>query len=43
MAVVLSVGSISEMAMYGMDLAALLFTIPLMAGIMGFKPETRSL
>ncbi|MEM7383198.1 MAG: sodium:solute symporter family protein, partial [Bacteroidota bacterium] len=40
--VVLAVRDIFKIAMYGMDLAALLFTIPLMAGIMGLKTEARS-
>ena len=40
--VVLAVRDILKIAMYGTDLAALLFTIPLIAGIMGLKTDTTS-
>ena len=40
--VVLTVRDIFKIAMYGMDLAALLFTIPLITGIMGLKTDTKS-
>jgi hypothetical protein len=40
--VVLGVRSISKIAMYGMDLTALLFTIPLVAGIMGLKTTSHA-
>jgi SSS family solute:Na+ symporter len=38
----LTIKDIFKIAMYGMDLAALLFTIPLIAGIMGLKTHYKS-
>ena len=40
--VALTVKDIFKIAMYGMDLAALLFTIPLIAGIMGLKTDAKA-
>jgi len=40
--VALSIKDIAKIAMYGMDVAALLFTIPLIAGIMGLKTAART-